>query len=111
MREGLLRFDEVAGGVDLPPRVPEEHAPDEAVFQVVDDPFLARHAPILDYLQAGVEQTHGLVTVVEQIRIEERQVAVAALTGSRPFGCRSHGAPGGRAHAVRVVLVLYAYAA
>src|SRR5580765_3168205 len=48
---GIVRTtlgDEFTGRIDLPPHVPQQHATNTAVVDVIDDAFAIRDGPVLD---------------------------------------------------------------
>src|SRR5690606_16987101 len=68
-------------------------------LEVVDHALAERLLPVLDHGEVRVQVADGLVAQVEQVGVEERQVVVR-------LGRAGHGAAGGAALGVRVVLVL-----
>ena len=95
----LSGADQVAGGVDLVPHVPEQHAARLAVLDIRDDALAVRLLPVLDDLEPGVDEPDGLVAEVEEVGVEERQMVVRCAGAG-------HVRADGLAVRVRVILVL-----
>src|SRR5260370_2708793 len=82
-RSGLR--DESARVVHLPPRVPQQDATHATVFQVVDHALAHRLLPVGYGLEPRVQLADRLVAELEQVGVEERQVAIL-----RPAGRPGH---------------------
>src|SRR5438445_1898254 len=85
--------------VDLAPGVPEQHAANAPVAQVVDDALAEGDLPVGDRLQPRIDLSDRLVPEIEEVRIEHRHVPPR----DRRAG---HRLPGEPPHRVRIVLVL-----
>ena len=59
--------DECSRRVHLSPDVPEEHAADAAVRELVDDALAEGRPPVGERLETGIEATHRLVPKLEQV--------------------------------------------
>ena len=74
-RCGARLRDETPRFVHLAEDAPGQHASHAAVRQVVDDTCAERLFPVGDDLEPRIEHADGFVTEVEEVRVEERQMA------------------------------------
>src|SRR5512135_2384506 len=84
--------NQLAGGLNLLPHIPQQHASHATVLQVVDDAFFVGSLPVGKSLQVCVHFADGLVSQIEHIGVKERQMMVG-LRSARHVPARhpSHG--------------------
>src|SRR5471030_1365230 len=77
------RPDQLAAPVDVIPHVPEEEpARPPVIVDVRDNPLAVRLLPALDSREPRVDLAHRLVTQIEHVGVEEREMVVRnARTG------------------------------